>query len=110
MEKFEGYLVLGSIKGQGTMYLDTPTCIYVEVVYDGKEYVFFNGGKEIFRASRLSGQWWEIEFDSFDNKWFNGEYWDFLSEQDVNFIYENVLSENESFTDWLREKYEGWGL
>jgi hypothetical protein len=86
MERLSGYLVLGGIGGEGRMYFDTPTCISVDVVYDGREYVFYNKGREIFRARTLSEQWWEIEFDSFESKHYYGGYWYFMTEEQVNFI------------------------
>jgi hypothetical protein len=110
--KIYGYLVHGFIKGQGAPYLEAPSCDYCEVVYneDDKKYYFYIGGDLKLVASVLSGQTWEVEIDSFENRLFWGEYWDFIPPEEMEYIYKEVLGEGETLSDWLREKYEGWGL
>jgi hypothetical protein len=67
-------------------------------------------GKEFLKSRRLCGQHWVAERDSFDNLQFEGYYWDFMSAEELDFVYSNILREGEILDDWLKEKYEGWGI
>ena len=109
--KYKGYLIRGEINGQGDPYYNPPN--YWEVTVEEKEdgYYFYNDeGKLIFKAKTLSGEHREVEIDSFENRLFYGYYWDFLSEEEINYLWNEVLAKNEGFEDWLKEKYAGWGF
>jgi hypothetical protein len=110
MKKLVGYLIHGYIIGQGSPYCEAPSCDYCEVYFDGKDYHFYVDGKLVLKSKHLSGQTWEVEEDSFGNYNFSGEYWDFISPEELEYIYNNVLGEGETLSDWLKEKYEGWGI
>ncbi|MGC9074053.1 MAG: hypothetical protein ACP5H0_07865 [Caldisericum sp.] len=110
MERFSGYLVYGEIRGQGAPFLFAPTFYRCEVVFDGTYYIFYVDEKEFLKSRRLCGQHWVAERDGFDNLQFEGYYWDYMDESELAYIYNQVLGDNESLDDWLREKYEGWGL
>ena len=110
MKRYSGYLVMGEIGGQGTPYLYEPHYSYCIVEEIDGEYVFYVNGIEVLRKRYLSGQTWEGEYDDFGNINYTGYYWEFYSIEEWFRILEQVLGENESIKDWLKEKYEGWGI
>jgi hypothetical protein len=110
MKTFSGYLVVGEIGGKGTPYLYAPQYVYCIVEKLDGEYVFYVNGVEVLRTRYLRGRTWEIEYDSFGKINYTGYYWDFYSVAEWFRIHEQVLGENESIIDLLKEKYEGWGI
>jgi hypothetical protein len=111
---FNGYLVRGDIRGQGAPYLMEPSCEWCtieEVEVNGEIYYrFYIDGKLIMTSKHISGETWDVETDSWGNRNFWGEYWDYISPEEMKFLYEEVLGEGETLADWLREKYVGWGI
>ncbi|MGC9110201.1 hypothetical protein [Caldisphaera sp.] len=110
MKEFKGILVFGEIGGQGTPYLYSPWYDDCLVREEDGIFIFYVNGKEILRSRYLSGQTWEGEYDDFGNINYTGYYWEFYSVDEWRFIINNVIGENESIQDWLKEKYEGWGI
>jgi hypothetical protein len=109
MKVFEGYLVYGIIRGQGTPYLFRPSCEFCRVVHNGEKYEFYVDNELVLVASTLSGQDWEVLVDDCDNRDYFGEYWDFISIPEMERIYK-ILREGETLDSWLEEKYAGWGI
>ncbi len=111
MEKLKGYLIYGKIYGQGNFYYKAPWATECIAVKEGEIYKFYDEDEElIFEAYSLKGEKVEWETDSLGNKIFKGYYWDFMDDEDVKHVINDILGENETFEDWLKKKHERCGV